>query len=187
MWRTWCGWSAFERMTPVTVQLSKGKLLLAFLGACAFVACGIWLGGRTHHYAGFTLVKAWFGAITCTVLFGAGAVVLAIKLFDRRPGLVLNDEGVHRLGLFSFQPVIAWKHITHCTITKIERTSILLIHVDNVEEVLARLSPIARWSQRIAFTRYGTPHSVASSNLKIDIEQLKALIENGVEAHQRTS
>ncbi len=171
-------------MTPVTVPLSKGKLLLAFLGACAFVAVGLWLGGRTDHYSGFTLVKAWFGAIIGVVFFGAGAVVLAIKLFDRRPGLVLNDEGVHRLGLFHFQPVILWKNITHCTITKVKRTTILLIHVDNVEEVLARLSPIARWSQRMALAQYGTPHSMASSNLKIDIQQLMALIENGAAAHR---
>lgn len=174
-------------MTQVTVPLSKGKLLLAFMGACAFVAGGIWLWGRTDHYAGFRLAKAWFGAITCVFFFGAGALVLAIKLFDRRPGLVLNDEGVHRLGLFGFQPVIPWKHITHCSITKVKRTTILLIHVDNVEEVLARLAPIPRWFQRMALTQYGTPYSLASTNLKIDVEPLKALIENGAEAHRDRS
>lgn len=173
-------------MTPVTVPLSKGKLLLAFLGACVFVILGIWLWGRTDQYTGFALAKAWFGAITCVLFFGAGAVVLAIKLFDRRPGLVLNDEGVHRLGLLGFQPVIPWKHITHCSTVKVERTTILLVHVDNVEEVIARLAPIARWFQRMAIVRYGTPHSLASTNLRIDIEQLKALIENGAEAHRRT-
>lgn len=174
-------------MDPVTIPLSKGKLLLAFLGACAFVAIGIWLWGKAPTFTGYEQARAWFGAITCVIFFGAGAVILAIKLFDRRPGLVLNDEGVHRLGLFGFQPVIPWKHITHCSITRIKRTRILLIHVDHVEEILAHLAPLPRFFQRMAVAQNGTPYSLTSNNLKIDIEQLKALIENGAEAQRRAS
>jgi hypothetical protein len=174
-------------MTPVTVPISKGKMLIALLGCCAFVALGIWLGVRTDHYSGFAKTRAWFGAISCVVFFGAGGIFLGIKLFDKRPGLVLNDEGVHRLGLFNFQPVIPWKHITHCSIVKIKRTMILLIHVDNVDEVLAGLAPVARWFQRMAIAQYGTPYSLSCANLQIDIERLISLIENGAEAGRQTS
>lgn len=171
-------------MTQVTIPLNKGRLFLFLLLSLAFVAGGFWLWRIADDYSGFKHWKALIGAVICIPSFGVGALILGFKLFDGRPGLVLNEEGVHRLGLFHFQPVIRWKNITHCTITKVKRTSILLIHVDNVEEVLARLSPIARWSQRMALAQYGTPHSVASSNLKIDIQQLMALIENGAASHR---
>ncbi len=171
-------------MTQVAIPLNKGRLFLFLLLSLAFVVGGFWLWNIADNYSGFKHWKALLGAVLCVPLFGLGVVIFAYKLFDSRPGLILNDEGVHRLGLFGFQRVIPWKHITHCSINKVKRTKILLIHVDNVEEVLARLAPIARWSQRMALAQYGTPHSMASSNLKIDIEQLKALIESRAQASE---
>lgn len=174
-------------MTPVTIPLNKGRLFLFLLLSLGFVTGGIWLWNLADGYSGFKHWKALLGAVLCIPFFGLGVVVFAYKLFDTRPGLILNDEGVHRLGLFGFQPVIPWAHITHCSIIKVKRTSILLIHVDNVEEVLERLPPLARWSQRVAVGQYGTPHSLASSNLKISIEDLKDLIEKGAAAYRDKS
>jgi hypothetical protein len=39
----------------------------------------------------------------------------------------------------------------------------------------------------MALTRYGTPYSLASTNLKIGIEELKDLIEKGAAAHRDRS
>ncbi len=174
-------------MTPVTIPLAKGKLLLWFSVSFLFVALGIWLYGRLSTYDSPTRARAWFAAISCIVFFGAGLVVLGSKLFDRRPGVVLNTEGVHRLGLFRFQPVIPWRNITHCSIAKVKSTRILLIHVDNVEEVLMRMSPITRWFQRLALSQYGTPYSLTSNTLQCDMEELQRLIENGAATHRRAS
>ncbi len=174
-------------MKTVAIPLSKGKVLLWFLVNGLFVAGGIWLWGKAPTYDGLTQARALFVAITCIVFFGAGVVVLGAKLFDQRPGLVLNEGGVHRLGMFRFQPVIPWNHITHCSIAKVKSTRILLIHVDNVEEVLMRMPPITRWMQRLVLSRYGTPYSLTSNTLQCDMEQLKEMIENGAEAYRRSS
>jgi hypothetical protein len=174
-------------MTPVTIPLSKGKLLLTILGGCAFVAIGIWMWRSADDYSGFKHWKALVGAGLCVPCFGLGVLVLTYKLFDSRPGLVLNDEGIHRLGLFTFWPPIPWKHITHCSITKVKRTSMLAIHVDNEQEILARLGPFTRWLKRMSIAQYGAPHVLASANLKIGIQELKELIEKGAAAHRERS
>ncbi len=171
-------------MTPVTIPQNKSKLLSYLLLSLAFVTGGIWLWGVADDYSGFKHWKALVGAVIGVPFFGLGVVIFGFKLFDPRPGLVLNDQGVHRMGLFGFQPVIRWEHITYCTIAKVKRTTILLIHVDNAEDVLARLSPIARWSQRMALSQFGTPHSVSSNALRISIHELKELIEKGAAAHR---
>lgn len=171
-------------MTPVTIPQNKSKLSGYLLLSLAFVAGGIWLWRVADDYSGFKHWKAIVGAVIGVPFFGLGVVIFGFKLFDPRPGLVLNEQGVHRMGLFGFQPVIRWEHITYCTIAKVKRTTILLVHVDNVEEVLARLSPIARWSQRMALAQFGTPHSITSNGLRIGIEELKDLIEKGAAAHR---
>ena len=109
-------------MAPVSIPLHKGKLLRWFLMSALFMVLGLWLGRKASSFEGLTAARAWFGAISCMLFAGAGMVVLGSKLFDQRPGLVLNDEGIHRLGVFKFQPVIPWKHITHCSITSVKST-----------------------------------------------------------------
>jgi hypothetical protein len=145
---------------------------------------GLWLGRKAFSFEGLTAARAWFGAISCMLFAGAGMVVLGSKLFDQRPGLVLNDEGIHRLGVFKFQPVIPWKHITHCSITSVKSTKILLIHVDNVEEVLMRMNPVSRAMQRLVLREYGTPYSLTSNTLQCDMDELKRTIENGIGARR---
>ncbi len=174
--------------TTRTVPLSKRKLMLALLGCMAFVALGIWLWGRRDQYEGFAYTKAVFASVTCLLFFGAGIPVLAFKVFDTRPGLVLNAQGIHCLGLFGFRPVIPWHHITGTRIVQLPRgrVRILLIDTDNVEEHLRALSAIPRWIARFSLAQYGALHSVASNNLQIHLEELQALIEAGRIANRPT-
>ena len=171
-------------MIPITIPLHKGKLLRWFLMSALFMVLGVWLARKATSFEGLTAARAWFGAISCILFAAAGMIVLGSKLFDKRPGLVLNDEGIHRLGVFAFQPVIPWKHITHCSITNVKGTKILLVHVDNVEEVLARMNPISRAMQRMVLSHYGTPHSLTSNTLQCDLDDLKRTIENGIGARR---
>ena len=174
-------------MRTVAIPLSKGKLVIALLGSCAFVALGIWLWGRSGTFTGINAIRAPIAALLCMVFFGGIAIIQLIKLFDQRAGLVLNELGVHRMGLLNYQPVIPWKHITHCSIDKIQHTRLLLIHVDNVEEVLAAMKPLARWSQRIPLSRFGTPYSLSSNALKCDFDELKRMIQAGIDGWKKVA
>lgn len=167
-----------------TFPLSKRKLTLALFGCLAFVALGIWLWGRRDQYTGFAQWKLYFCAWSGMVFFGLGIAVLAFKLFDTRPGLVLNTQGIHSLGLFGFRPVIPWQHITGTRIVQLPRgrVRILLIHTDDMEAALARMSGMARLFARFSLARYGALHSVASNNLQVDIEELQRIIESWREA-----
>jgi hypothetical protein len=66
----------------------------------------------------------------------------------------------------------------------VKSTKILLVHVDNVEEVLMRLPPLTRWSQRLAIAQFGTPYSLTSNTLQCDLDDLKRTIENGIGARK---
>ena len=167
-------------MTTVTIPLSKGKLVLALLLSGVFVAMGIWLWGRASSFSGIHEVKALFGGIMCVVFFGAIGIIQFIKLFDGRAGLVLDEIGIHRMGVLNYHSVIRWDHITHCTVEKVQRTRLLMIHVDNTEEVLSAMNPLARFSQRMMLSRYGAPYSLSSNALKCDFDELKELIEAGI-------
>lgn len=171
-------------METISVPLSKRKLWLLLIASCAFVAGGFWLWDRTPTYDGFDRIKATFASVTCMIFFGLGIPVFVFKIIDQRAGVVINSTGIYRLGLFNYNDVIPWKHITHCSISQVQRTKLLLIHVDNVEEVIARLPPFARWFQRMTIASSGTPFSLSSAALQGNFNDLKELIEAGIAAHR---
>ena len=171
-------------METISVPLSKRKLWLLLLASCLFVALGIWLWGQAPTYDEFDRIKAKFASVSCVIFFGLCIPVFLFKVVDRCAGLVINDKGIYRLGVFNYHDVIPWEHITHCTIGKIQRTKLLHIHVDNVEEVIGRMSPIARWFQRMSIASIGTPYSLSSAALEGNFDDLKELIEAGIAAYR---
>lgn len=143
-------------MKTVTIQQNKGRLFLYLLMSLAFVAGGIWLWGKADEYTGFNHWKALLGAGICIPAFGMGAFVFTYKLFDQRAGIVLNENGIHRLGLFKYHPIIPWSDVSRCSIEKVRRTRFLHLHV---------------------YSRTA-PHVIGGA-LKGSLEDVKKLIENG--------
>lgn len=172
-------------MQTISVPLSKRKLWLLLLASCLFVALGIWLWGQAPTYDDFDRIKATFASVSCVIFFGMGIPIFLFKIIDRRAGVVLNDKGIYRMGVFNYHDVIPWEHVTHCTIGKIQRTKLLYIHVDNVEEVIAHLPPFQRWLQRLGIASTGTPFSLSSAALQGNFDDLKSLIEAGMVAHRK--
>ena len=167
-------------METISIPLSKRKLWLLLLASCLFVALGIWLWGQAPSYDDIDRIKATFASVSCVIFFGLCFPIFMFKVVDQRAGVVINDKGIYRMGVFNYHDVIPWEHITHCTIGKIERTKLLYIHVDNVEEVVARMSPVARWFQRMTIGSTGTPFSLSSAALQGNFDDLKELIETGI-------
>ncbi len=167
------------------IPLSKGKLWSLLLLSCGFVALGYWLWQRVPQYEGLTALKAQFGAWSCMIFFSLGIPIFLFKLMDKRPGLLLNAKGIYRLGVFNYHQPILWQHITGTSVTRVKRTKLLLIHVDNVEEELTRLAPIPRWFQRLTITSTGTPFSLSSAALKCDFTELEDLIKRGIARHHQ--
>lgn len=174
-------------MGTISVALSKRKLWLLLLASCLFVAGGIWLWGQASTYDTFDRAKAMFASITCIIFFGFCIPVFVFKIIDRRAGVVINDNGIYRLGIFNYHDVIPWATITHCTIRQVQRTKLLLIHVDNVDEVLAAMPPVARWFQRMTIASTGTPFSLSSAALEGNFDDLVELIGAGIMAHRNST
>ena len=85
------------------IKLSKAKLGLSALGSIVFVAIGIWLVSidiyEIETTRSFTLflnspVLVYGIGGSSVMFFGLMGVIVVKKLLDRKPGLVLNSEGI---------------------------------------------------------------------------------------------
>lgn len=174
------------RIQETAIPLGKRKLWLLLLLSFGFVAMGFWLWGHAEGMGDLDYWRAKGAALACMIFFGICVPIFVFKLMDKRAGIVINEVGIYRMGLFSYHAPIRWEHITHLTETKVQRTRLLLIHVDNVEEVLAGMTGLSRWLQRAIISSTGTPYSLSSAALQWDFDDLRRIIETGIELqHER--
>src|SRR6516164_9557180 len=78
----------------VVVPLSKGRIILLLLGAVAFVVASIWMWSIADAQTRFNPLTMKAAAIAGVSFFGMCAIYSSYKLFDTRPGLIIDEQGI---------------------------------------------------------------------------------------------
>jgi hypothetical protein len=165
---------------PISIHLSKGKLLLSTLGAFAFVAIGFWFVLAPPSRTGSSLESTLLMVLgLVSILFFGGIAILVIrKLFDSRPGLIIDEQGLtdNSGGLSAGQ--ILWQDIENFKVLQIQRQRLILILVKNPQDYIDRQSN--GWKRKLMamnYRQYGTPISISTNGLKISFAELSEILE----------
>ncbi len=165
---------------PISIPLSKGKLLLSILGAFAFVAIGFWFvlapPSRTGSSLESTLLMVL--GLVAILFFGGIAILVIRKLFDSRPGLIIDEQGLNDNsgGLSAGQ--ILWQDIENFQALQIQRQRLILVLVNNPQDYIDRQSN--GWKRKLMamnYRQYGTPISISANGLKISFAELLEMLE----------
>ncbi len=175
---------------PISIPLSKGKLFLSALGAFAFVAIGFWfvLTPPTTYNSLFGSAVTIIIGIIAILFFGAIAILVIRKLFDTRPGLIINEEGIrdNSGGLSAGQ--ILWTDIEDISVLQIQRQKLILILVKNPQDYIDQQSN--GWKRKLMtmnYRQYGTPLSISANGLKISFAELLETLKHHLATfHQKT-
>lgn len=166
---------------PITIPLSKGKLLLTILGAFAFVAIGFWFVLAPPSRTGSSLESTFLMVLgLVSILFFGGIAILVIrKLFDSRPGLIINEQGLNdNSGGLSLGQIL-WQDIEDISVLQIQRQRLILVLVNNPQDYIDRQSK--GWKRKlmaINYRQYGTPISISANGLKISFDELLKLLKS---------
>jgi hypothetical protein len=105
---------------PFVAHYSGRKLLLAGLGALAFAAVSVLV--LTRRAPSFLDIA---GGTAALLFFGLCAVIVAVRLFDRRAVLVIDEHGI--FDRRAKDRSLAWALIAHIAATRIGRQRLYLI------------------------------------------------------------
>ena len=164
------------------VELSKTKILLALLAAAAFAAAGVhWLSLDADHI----LTERAFGILFNSPPLVYGIAVLAIamfvlvlllsikKLFDRKPGLVFNSEGILDNASSVSAGMIPWSDVVGSEIFQVQDNKILIIKVKDPEKYFERGSSLKKAINKGGYN--GNPIGISTITLKVKFPELVAL------------
>lgn len=159
------------------IELSKFKVLLLTLGACAFVAGGLWMlqldateitAQRKFNNPAVVYAIGWVSIL----FFGLCGVYGFRKMFDSRPGLVLSSAGILDNSSGISAGLIPWSEIVGFAIYEVQQQKMLIVKVSNPEKYIQRGNFLKRALNRTNFKMCGSPIAISSNSLKIRFDAL---------------
>jgi hypothetical protein len=170
-------------MKEIKIRLSRFKIILLTFGSLCFVVLGIFMWTSSETEAIFTKV---FNRVICLLdfgFFGLCGVYGLFKLFDNKPGLIINDDGIFDNSSAVSGHLIKWKDIIGIEIGLIRSTKFLLIFVNNPEYYLNHSNRFKRFWMRMNEKKYGTPLSISANSLQLNIDKLIEMIRKEFAKH----
>ncbi len=162
----------------LSIPLSKSKIVLLTLGSIAFVAGGFWIwsvaDSQTRHSPEFARIIS----VACVVFFGLCGIYGLIKLFDRKPGLIVSKRGVFDNSSAVNAGWIDWEDIYGFEVSQIQLTKFLVIVVDDPSKYLRGMNPIKKLMMKMNSGIVGSPITISSNSLSCDFAELREILES---------
>ena len=151
-----------SRMEPIVIGNSRWKYVLLLVVCLGFVAGGVFILMMDRS------PKNLAGGWGCIVFFGAGVPIAVWQIFDSRPRLIIDENGINdrTMGV----GLIPWSEIEDAYVMSIERNDFICLVVRDPSLWIHKLSPLQK--------------AMASTNLKLGFTELNVNL-SGIDVSSR--
>ena len=152
-------------MERIVIAGSRTRYVIYLALACAFVAAGVLLLALHEN-----VLVAWLNI----VFFGAGAIVFGMQIVDRRPRIVIDDQGILDRTLKVGR--IEWGDIRAVFLKRSQGQPFLCLELADPSKYTQRLSPLLRRMTQLNRKLGFTDLSLNLAGTSIDPEQVEELL-----------
>jgi len=161
-------------------------MLAIVTGAALLIAGSYFMATANHSTSGrFSPGFIRFTGYASMLFFGICFLYGFWKLFDKKMGLVIDDEGITDNASGVAAGKILWADITGVRTTQVQSTKFLLIDTVDPEKYLITKNRLKAATMRLNAKMYGTPVTIPSSALKCSFNDLERIVRRTFEANKR--
>lgn len=165
----------------IEIELSKTKILFLLIGATVFVVFGTLfiINPEQFKSALFRNTETIrIAGIASVTFFGLCLVFIIKKLFDKKVGLIIDENGITDNSNATSIGLIEWADITNVGTVHVASTKILILETDKPIKYIERAkNGILKRAMKANYKMYGSPISIISTTLKIRYDDLEKLIK----------
>ena len=170
----------------IEIPVGKKKITIILFGGLILIAGGLWLALNPENFIpnifrirNPDVIRFW--GIVGTLFFGLALTYGIKKLFDKKPGLIIDENGITDNSNASSIGLIKWSDITEVKTEQVMSTRFFLVYVKNPDEYIKKpKSRIKRKLLQANMNKYGTPLSITSNTLSWDFDRLEKLIMKSI-------
>lgn len=174
----------------IEIYFKKRKVLPYVGGSLFFALAGLlilWVVLNFQFQVGFKIFLISLGLISL-LFFGSITLILLPKLFIRRAGLIISDEGIWDYSSGLSAGFISWGDIRKISHTFSGPNTFIVLTLKSADRFIAKQSnPIKRIAMRINYRISGYPVHILVSWLDIDFYRLNDLIASKRFSNKKTS
>ncbi|MBN2614925.1 MAG: hypothetical protein JXR71_04465 [Bacteroidales bacterium] len=163
----------------IEIPVSKSKLLGLLVGAAVFFVVGIFLYITPESFVSvqFKDTQTMMLMGIAGILFSGVTLIFGIrKLLNKKPGLIIDQQGITDNTTASSAGLIEWNDITAIETKKVLTNRFMLIRVSNPDYYLNRVNGLKQKILRENLDLYETPISITTSTLKCTFQELEKLL-----------
>lgn len=185
---------------PISIPLSKGKLFGLMLGSMVMTAMAAILLAWPHlasppkSYSDQKLIRYLTNELVIAVLvvgvvfFSGCAVYCFRKLWDNRPGLIIDELGLIDNSSGVAVGRIYWSDLNGLDYSAFRKTYFIRLLPANPQKYIdGQRNWLARKSMATSMRWYESPLSISSGALKISFDDLWAIVNTAYEDYKRRS
>ena len=170
----------------VVIPLSRTKILMITAGALVLTAGAVFLWFIADEQRRISPGFARIVSVLGTLLFGAGIIYGAVKLLDKRPGLVLDAGGIIDNSSAIAAGRIPWEEIVDIQTMSVSGQNFLSIIVTDPEKYIARGNPAKRMLAKANYKGYGTPIFISAMSLGMNLAELQDAVFGMYQKHGKS-
>ena len=172
----------------ISIPLSKSKLTKGLIGSLLFMLASGWLlvyqPAISNPVFNNPLLK-YGTAVLGILFFGFGMIYFSLKLADKKPGLIIDDDGLFDNSSAAAVGRIPWMNITRVVTTQVMNQQFLVIVVNNPEHYInEQHNAIKKKGMIYNFKHFGSPIAISAAGLKCNLRELLELLDAGLVAHR---
>jgi hypothetical protein len=161
----------------VSIKLSRVKMVFVVVGSVLFVMIGTALfeqsGGKDAPFSLFMKLLS----LNFIFLFGFCGVYAGGKLFDRKPGLILNSQGIFDNSSAASLGLIPWERVRGLRVVSLSGQKFLVVDLSDPKEFLARAGLWNRWLAWMNWKFYGSPVQISAMTLACGFRTLHETVK----------
>jgi len=165
----------------IKISLSKRKTIFLFFLCLACVSDSGWL----VFYSGIDRLDAYFWGGLAFFFSFLAALYCLYKLFDQKPGLIINNQGITDNSSAANAGLVRWANIESLQITEISGRKCLTIIVNNPEEIMLNQPGWKRKMMDLNYKKFGSPVQISASMLACSFDELVQIIQEKLEERRR--
>ena len=169
----------------IKIPLSKNKIILLLCGSLIFVALGIWFTVDpekfiTSVFRNPDIIR--IAGIISIAFFGICAFFIFKKLFDKKDGLMIDQNGITDNSNATSIGLVKWKDMTGIRVLEVVNQKFVMIDVVNPEHYIElKKSGIGKMAMKANYKKYGSPISITANSLKAEFNEVWEIIEKQYE------
>lgn len=166
----------------IIFKLNKNKIILFLLGSILFIVLGVFLFLNANEISNGRLFRTSFSikfwGILSVIFFGICAVYLFFKIFDKKPGLILDNLGITDNSSAASLGFVNWKDVYDIRIINVSGQDMIAVHLLNENEYLQKVkNPIKKTLLKTNSKYFGSSMNISAQSLKVDKSTLFKYME----------